>query len=352
VTTLPVDPIASSPLYQAMVAGGVDYRPWEGPGLGDDDCFLCSAALNDISRTLEDVVPMWMQRTLGRGRQHPSILLPNLTSIAPEKIKIPACLSCNGQHMSRIENAVSIAFRSGPTAVAALPERTLRIWLAKIAYGTRRNDMRLPHDIRDPASATIATSADLETLEFLHLLLQEARDVVHVPDGHSTIFVFSSQTVGCNVCDFDLALPIGWPYPAMLRFGDVTVMGAVDDRGALGVLHSHPAFVAAQHLALHPVQVRALWALLVHRSMLLRADRVPVRFGVSQGRLWVDRVTPVEAAFDPTLERASADKLLATLLDESEEIVAAHGGAVGLLVDSRRTPREIPLVHGALRLSA
>ncbi len=136
----------------------------------------------------------------------------------------------------------------------------------------------------------------------------------------------------------------------MLRFGDITVMGAVDDRGALSVLRSHPVFVAAQQLALHPVQVRALWALLVHRSMLLRADLVPVRFGVSDGRLWVQREVHAEDVFDPALERASADKLLGALLEEAQETVAAHGGAAGLLVDSRGAPREIPFVHGNLAL--
>jgi hypothetical protein len=197
----------------------------------------------------------------------------------------------------------------------------------------------------------IATAADLEQLNHLHLLLQEARDVVYVPDGHSTFLVFHSQTVGCNVCDFDFGVPIGWPYPLMLRFGSVTVMGAVDDRGALAVLRAHPAFVAGQHLRLHPIQVRALWALLVHRASQLRSDRVPVRFGVSAGRLWVQReIHHPGEVFDPTLERATADKILSTLLGEPEEAVAACGGAVGLLVGPDTRSRDIPFVHGALAL--
>ena len=53
-----------------MVAGGVDYRPWESPGLGDDDCFLCDIALDDLSRTLEDVFP-WLTLT-ARLASYPS----------------------------------------------------------------------------------------------------------------------------------------------------------------------------------------------------------------------------------------------------------------------------------------
>jgi hypothetical protein len=186
------DAMVLSPMYRAMVAGGVDYRPWAGQGLDEDQCFLCSDLLDDDSRTTEDVIPRWMQRTLCGGHQSPSILLPNLTPLPLDKIKIPACRSCNGGHLSRIEKEVSAAFRAGPAAVADLAERILRIWFAKIACGIRRNDMRLRQEVRDPSSQMIASRADLEQLGLLHLLLQEAREVVHMPDGHSTFFVFPS----------------------------------------------------------------------------------------------------------------------------------------------------------------
>ncbi len=109
VTTAEIEPTAASPLYRAMVAGGVDYRPWDGLGLGADDCFLRSVALTDSTRTLEDVISKWMQR----HRQLPSILLPNLTQFAPNNIKIPACRSCNNEHLSRIAGRVDgISVRS------------------------------------------------------------------------------------------------------------------------------------------------------------------------------------------------------------------------------------------------
>lgn len=270
--------------------------------------------------------------------------------VSPDKIKIPACKSCNGTYLSRIEKNISKAFQVGPAALAALPERTLRIWFAKIAYGTRRNDMRLQNNRRDLGSPMIATTADLEELKLLHLLLHEARDVVHITEDHSTFFIFRSQCVGCNICDFDTALPIGWPNLAMLRLGSVTIMGAVDDRGALQMLRSHPVFQAANNMALHPIQVRALWALLVYQATLLCPDRLPLRFGVSQGQLWVDRLPPVADVFDQTQETTSAGKLLQHLIDASEEVLAAHGGPVGLLVNADGKPREISFEHGGLRL--
>jgi hypothetical protein len=343
----------SEPLYKAMAAGGVDYRPWESQGLGDDECFVCTKAIGDGERTTEDVIPKWILRHLRRlGTQRAHLLLPNLTQIPLNQILLPTCRSCNGGHLSRIEKEVSAAFKTGPTAVRALPERTLRMWCTKIAYGLRRRDMQLATDRTNPASPAIASKQDLEDLGLLHMLLQEIRGVVHVPHGHSTFFVFESQTVQCNVCDFDIAVPVGWPNAMMVRLGDVTLMGAVDDRGALGSLQSEPVFQAAAQLKLHPIQVRALWAILVHRAHLLRIDQLPLRYGVAEQRLWIDRLPAINDPMDLNLERASADKILTRLIDTSDEVLAAHGGASGLLASKTGTPRFIPFQHGLMRLGA
>jgi hypothetical protein len=82
-----------------------------------------------------------------------------------------------------------------------------------------------------------------------------------------------------------------------------------------------------------------------------RSNRVPVRFGVSDHRLWVQReIHHPGGVFNRSLERATADKILSTLLAELEEAVAACGGTVGLLVGPGERPREIPFGHGALAL--
>ncbi len=136
----------------------------------------------------------------------------------------------------------------------------------------------------------------------------------------------------------------------MLRLGPVTVLGAVDDRGALEDIRTHPAFKAAEQMALHPIQVRALWALLVHRATILRPESMPLRYGVSERRLWVDRLARVRDAIDPEQEQESADKLLRHLIQASEEELTAQGGTAGLLVDANGEPRRIPFIHGVLRL--
>ena len=55
---------------------------------------------------------------------------------------------------------------------------------------------------------------------------------------------------------------------------------------------------------------------------------------------------------DPSLESASADKILTSLIDTSDQVLAAHGGAGGLLASETGTPRFIPFEHGLMQLGA
>ncbi|MFC7928721.1 hypothetical protein [Streptomyces cinereoruber] len=337
-------------LGEAMVAAGVDYRPWLSQGLGPDECFVCATRLGDSNRTKEDVIPFWMWREIAKPRHpKPKIHLPN-DSLYSRRIEVPACQPCNNNHLGKVEIEVSGAFKRGAEAVRALPQRTLRIWTAKIAYGLRRQDMRLSSNQRVPDAPPLAAAADLQKLSHLHTILQECRGVVEISEGHSTFFVFESQQVGCNVCDFDIAAPIGWPYPLMIRFGRVTLMGAVDDRGSLEELRVTREFAAADRLPLHPIQVRALWALLVHRSLLLREDRLPFRYGVSGGKLFLQR-QPAQGKFvDTEQEIATADQILQGLIGTSAKALARHGGVSGLLLLPGGTPRTMPFQHGVMSL--
>ncbi|WKV74146.1 hypothetical protein AW27_023165 [Streptomyces sp. PCS3-D2] len=341
----------TDPMARAMIAGGVDYRPWDGQGLRDDECFLCTRPIPSGSGSVEDVIPRWLQRgMMPPGHPRPKIELPNLTPITADKVKIPACRPCNNEHLSRIENTVREAFAAGAEAVAALPEATMRIWLGKILYGLRRNDMRLRADRRDRNSPSLAETGDLEQAADLHLLLQEARGVVRTRPGHSTIMVFESQADGCNVCDFDLAVAIGWPYAVMIRMGAVTVMGAVADGGALGILNKAAAFAVTAELALHALQARALWALFVYHAAVLRQTSVPVRYAVGDGQVWVDRVPGGKPEFDHAGAPASPDLILQNLINTSADVLRAHGGPQGLLLLPDGSPRAMPSEHGVRKL--
>ncbi|MGP3685826.1 hypothetical protein ACTVZO_14120 [Streptomyces sp. IBSNAI002] len=162
--------------------------------------------------------------------------------------------------------------------------------------------------------------------------------------------VFESQTDSCNVCDFDLAVAVGWPYAVMLKMGTATVMGALADGGALGALNKAAAFAATAELALHALQVRALWALFVYHAAALRQTSIPVRYAVGDGQLWVDRVPGSEPEFDHAGAPASPDLILQNLISTSADVLQAHGGAQGLLILPDGSPRAMPSEHGVRQL--
>ena len=77
-----------------------------------------------------------------------------------------------------------------------------------------------------------------------------------------------------------------------------------------------------------------------------------MKYGISEKRLWIARSTPIEQV--PRVlknDAPSADEVLASLLDESEEMVAAKGGALGLLRVREGYPTYFPFRHGENRLS-
>jgi hypothetical protein len=336
----------SEPLYAAMAAGNVRYQPWLGLPISTDQCFVCASTLDETNRSAEDVFPRWLQDDLRAlpDRSRRPLQLPNLTDIALGSVLVPACRDCNGIHLSQLEGRISRAFRGGESEVRRLSEGDLRKWFAKIAYGSRLNDTRLDFDRRDPQSEKLATADDMRGMNNLHWLLQEVRDVVRVSPGHSKFWVFGTQVVNCASCDWDFATPVGWPNVAMFKHRGTVVLGAVDDRGALGHLREHPAFVAAGQLSLHKVQVRALHAIIVATAASLNSADFPLLYGVGDGRVWIERADSAVGAVNYEREtRAVADAVLASLISEPLGAIERMGGAAGFLVLPSGRPREMPV---------
>lgn len=337
--------LPTEPLYVAMIAGEVPYEPWRGLPLAPDQCFVCGRSLDAANRTEEDVFPRWLQNDLRAlpDRSRRPLLLPNVTGIALHQVRIPACTDCNGVHLSRLEARISSAFRAGCSSVGQLSESDLRLWSAKVAYGSRVNDMRLDVDQRDPGMGRLATADDIKGLENLHWLLQEARDVVRVQPGHSTFWTFEAPAINCASCDWDFVCPIGWPNIVMFKHRGSVVLGAVDDRGALSSLRDHPAFIAAANLALHKVQVRALVAILVAAAHSLNVNSHPLRYGVGENRVWIGR-SPLSTSTDAlAVGSQSLDSaVLAGSIGASLASIEEMGGPTGYLVLPNGEPREMP----------
>lgn len=217
------------------------------------------------------------------------------------------------------------------------------MWSVKIAYGCRLNDMRLEVDRRNPGIGNLATAAEMTGLDNLHWLLQEARDVVRVLPGHSTFWIFKAPVIDCASCDWDVVLPTGWPNVVMFKHRGSVLLGAADDRGALSLVRDHPAFLAAENLALHKVQVRALVAILVATASSLSSGSYPLRYDVSENRVWIGH-SP--APHPPNVlaggSESLASAILAGFIGVSLESVEDMGGPSGYLVLPNGEPRAMP----------
>jgi hypothetical protein len=129
----------------------------------------------------------------------------------------------------------------------------------------------------------------------------------------------------------------------MFKHRGSVVLGAADDRGGLSQLRDHPAFIAAGHLSLHKVQVRALHAIMVATAASLSSVDHPLRYGVSDSRVCIERLpSAASIVANEGGPQSLANRVLATLIGLPLEVVEDMGGATGYLVLPNGEPRDMP----------
>ena len=113
-----------------------------------EHCFLCWTPLTDDNKTDEHVFPKWMQEEFSLFSQ--PLTLPNKTWISYRQVRIPCCRRCNNEALSRLEQTVASAVRSGFDDFArnvSMKEQFL--WLQCLFYKMLYRDMSLLSDRAD-----------------------------------------------------------------------------------------------------------------------------------------------------------------------------------------------------------
>lgn len=229
----------------------------------DDSCFLCGAHSTAI--TQEHVFPKWLQRRYDLWNQRIGLL--NDTKIQYRNLRIPCCSTCNTGALSRLEASVASAVDSGYDAVAALDERELYLWSAKIFYGILRNELNLLSDRSRPAEGSIVSEVLLRSLSNLHLFLQGIRGA-HTFSGAPPYSVLV-----CNVYDLgrfqNYCFRDSLAYMTLaIRMGEVAVVVAFEDAGLSAASYGrYVAEVAGRKL--HPIQFDELYARVTYQVSLL-----------------------------------------------------------------------------------
>lgn len=174
---------------------GIDLSNHSLNGAAPDQCFLCGKRFPDNELTREHVFPKWLQRKLRLWDRQLTLL--NGTLMRYRQLTIPACTTCNGISLSRIEAKVARALPGGADAVRALGHETLYVWLSKLFFGTLYAEALLPFDKAARQGRAILPNEVLGEFEYLHLMMQAARTTIHFHSGetnyHASILVFPVQ---------------------------------------------------------------------------------------------------------------------------------------------------------------
>jgi hypothetical protein len=227
-------------------------------------CFLCGARLRD-NRSQEHVFPAWLQHRFGLWDQ--TITLLNGTTIPYRQLTIPCCTRCNTHYLSNLEACVNQAVTTGASAVRAMDQLTLFLWVTKLFYGVLYRELFLPVDRR--ARRLDPIMRHLEPFELIHHFLQAIRvpTVFRSSDAPfpGSIYVFKVQAPREHRAHFDFRDDIEHQ-TVFLRLGSIGILAAFDF-GAQAV-EGRRFFGRYARYSLHPMQFEELGAFFFYKARL------------------------------------------------------------------------------------
>jgi hypothetical protein len=150
-----------------------------------DSCLFCGVALDDLSRTREDIFPGWLQREYEISDRQLTLL--NGTYVRYRSLLVPACNVCNNVHASQLEQRVK---------QDCATYQDIWIWLLKLQLGTMafETSIRWARDRRDPLSEEPIVDASVLDLGFLHSLFDtlKVEKPQYAPNPLGSVFSFAT----------------------------------------------------------------------------------------------------------------------------------------------------------------
>lgn len=244
----------------------------------DSFCFLCGNEIELSSKSVEHVIPRWLQRKYKLWDQ--TITLLNGTAMPYRSLTIPCCTTCNNTYLKPIEDKIKIYVDAGFDKFKRINRMVLYYWLSKIYYGIMYKELFLFIERRNPLAGRILTPDFMDQFKAHYLFLQGIRKK-HRPLGFSpaSIFVFRTQelkeiTKRWDIVDNIPGMVIG------LRMGDIGIMAALQDGGAQRSLLGGIGDFA--RIPLHPLQFRELMSQITYRGILF--NRIPKYISFADGK--------------------------------------------------------------------
>lgn len=234
-----------------------------------DKCFLCGCLLTTENKTVEHVIPKWIQNRFNLWDEKISLL--NGTLLPYRNLIIPCCRNCNNRHLQPFERKISKSFNEGYDSFKQLDKETIFLWIGKLYFGIIYKELFLSTDVRNPAYGTITNEKYLKSFYTHFLFLQGLRGKHKFKDFFpSSIFLFKTQKPK-DIKD-------QWDYRdnnnslfVSLRMGDIGIVAILQDGES--IQQFEPDLAKYMNIGLHPLQFTELTAQLFYKSLLF--NRTP-----------------------------------------------------------------------------
>ncbi len=254
----------------------------------NDHCFLCGVNLHSENRTAEHVFPTWLQSRLNLWDK--KLTLVNQTLLPYRQLKIPACRSCNGTHLSKLESDFQNIALDPSRELNDIPEWLVYLWCAKVFFGILYKEKELLRKRSDPSAGTIWPRSILDGFDLLHFSLQKVRHRLEFLGEQSETpgTVYSFNTKYNEQENFDLITSVNGAGLAV-RIQNRGFVVVFD--GGMQEMHKDTSPQIHSEHVLHPVQFIELAGHILYKEkrrcasfgyLLSQFDGDPPIFGMTQ----------------------------------------------------------------------
>lgn len=232
-----------------------------------DRCFICGIRLNSANRSVEHVVPMWVQKEFSLLNHEISLL--NGTTIKYRQLTIPCCIDCNNNQLNKkIETSVSFAYHEGIDSFRKLDEEKIFLWLNKISYGFLYKEISLKRNLKSKSSLKIYTKRQIRDRTMQYAFLQAIRHKVNFVNKAWSLYVFEIEDLAKS--RFDLRDDYS-SHCMLLRMGNIGIIANLQDNGTMRNYDSEVEFlVKYENMKLDLPQFYELYAHFLTKSSLIR----------------------------------------------------------------------------------
>ncbi len=266
------------------------YKPFQNMKFDNEHCFLCGTKLHNTQQSQEHIFPKWLQHKYNLWNQ--TLTLQNGTTIPYRQLAIPCCRSCNGKHLSKVENKIKGAVELGYDEFIRLDEKVIFQWIGKIYYGILFKEISLI-DFKTKNRESIMNQERLGRYKMLHECLQSIRVPIQF-DGFFpwSIFVVKMHNVD-HIYDFDFIDTLH--LTVAFKLGDIGIIASLGDNGALKN-RLKEKFDQFQGIPLFYTQFLELVSQMNYNSILIR--KAPVHMLVTGENVYRILGMPNSSAFN------------------------------------------------------